>query len=846
MEPLHPDDPRVLGHYHTLRRIGAGGMGVVFLAVTGEGEADLAAVKSIRPEYAADREFRARFAGEVALARRVRGPYTARVLDADTEGRTPWLATEYIPGPSLQDAVRDGGPLPEGSLRVLAAGLAEALAAIHGVDLVHRDLKPSNVLLSPRGPQVIDFGIARAADATALTRTGQALGTPAYMSPEQATGRGVGPHSDLFSFGGVLVFAATGRPPFGIGDPAALLYRVVNEPADLDGVPESLLPLVGACLAKDPRERPSLEAVTAALTGTALPGAGAQDPTAWLPAPVADEVARTLVAATRLHPTAVLRTKVAEGPGAVEAVAEEPTPATAGAAETAETADTAASEAEVAAGAAMRADGTGTPAAAEAPDTELPGTAAGPRSASGIAEEAGAEVPAEPPGDGVGMPDAEARTGAAAEERDTAARPEAAASAAAASAGSEQGGPVSSEAPSRPGLLATRGRRRGALVAAVLAVGLVAAQYVASGTEAQGPQSQAAREDEPAPVPGGPTVPAGARVVDTAFVAAPYSFATLSDAGLHLFDGRRRDRIVELTLQDERHDFGGSELAATPNGTVLAARAPRAAGDGVAKVHVWDLARDERYVVDLPEEAGDGGHIALSADGGTVFVAYHHTRTGLAEVGAYRVGTGARVYTSAVPENELGWLPRVRDLAVTRDGEALVVTLDTGLLVRDPATGEAHPSHTGFREAPRGLLGPTAVSYNSDVGAVVATATDDSVLVWELGSDAEPREFHPRPTPDDGSNAVIRDVAFTDYGRGVAASGTVGGRDRGFLMVWDREEGNVRAQKWSASEFLSVDGAGGGDWLLVSFRPIAEREPHGLAMLGDGLRTEQEYRVRYD
>ncbi|CAL9616155.1 Serine_threonine-protein kinase PknD [Nocardiopsis dassonvillei] len=871
MEPLRPGDPRAFGRYRTLRRIGAGGMGVVFLAVTTEGEADLAAVKSIRPEYAADREFRARFAGEAALARRVRGPYTARVLDADTEGSTPWLATEYIAGPSLQDAVRDGGPFPEASLRVLAAGLAEALAAIHAVDLVHRDLKPSNVLLSPRGPQVIDFGIARAADATALTRTGQALGTPAYMSPEQARGRGLGPHSDLFSYGGVLVFAATGRLPFGTGDPAALLYRVVNEPADLEGVPASLLPLVSACLAKDPRERPSLEAVAAELAGTALPGSGSQDPTVWLPPPVADEVARTLVAATRLHPTAVLRTKVAEESAP-------PTPEAAEAPDTTVPAPEAQArdagtpgEPESGTGTAEEANSAASGAAAEreepstevpdteAPDTEAPDTEAPDTAAPDAGAAAGSETRSSPaeaavrprPATGTTAVKASAaRQGTSAPEPTT----------------PERGGPAPEETPSeapgrpaprrsaahlsraaprRPRLLSTPGRRRGALGAAVLAVGLVAAQYVAAGAGEEGPQNPAAREEEPAPVPGGPTDPAGARVVDTAPVAPPYSFAALSDAGLHLFDSRRGDRVRELTLQDERHDFGGSELAATPSGTVLAARAPRAAGDGVSKVHVWDLAGDERHAVDLPEEMGDGGHIALSADGGTVFVAYHHTRTGRAEVGAYRIRTGARVYTYAVPENERGWFPRVRDLVVTGDGEALVVTLDAGLLVLDPATGEAHPSYDGFRTAPRDLLGPTAVSHSSDAGVVVATATDDSVLVWALDSGAEPREFHPRPTPDDGTEVVIRDVAFTDYGRGVAASGTARGRDQGFLMVWDRGEGNVRAQKWSESEFLSIGSTGGG-WLLVSFRPIAEREPHGLAMLEDDLTTNQEYRVRWD
>lgn len=350
MEPLRPDDPRQLGPYRLLRRVGAGGMGVVFLAVTADGTGDgsgddLAAVKAVRTEYAEDAEFRARFAGEVALARRVRGPYTARVLDADTEGSRPWLATEYVSGPSLHNAVREGGPFPADSLLTLAAGLARALDAIHSVGLIHRDLKPSNVLLSPRGPQVIDFGIARATDATALTRTGQTLGTPAFMSPEQATGAHLGPESDLFAFGGVLLFAGTGRQPFGTGDPAALLYRVVNEEPDLSGLPEELLPLVTACLAKAPADRPGLGSLLTDLAGTALPEADADDPAAWLPTAIATRIMGT-VAVTRRELAAHQAPGAGEASGhdetskGPEAPAAGETPAHSGASEASEARET--------------------------------------------------------------------------------------------------------------------------------------------------------------------------------------------------------------------------------------------------------------------------------------------------------------------------------------------------------------------------------------------------------------------------------------------------------------------------------------------------------------------------
>ncbi|WP_017595749.1 WD40 repeat domain-containing serine/threonine protein kinase [Nocardiopsis potens] len=291
MRELDPEDPREIGGHRLLRRIGAGGMGVVYLGLAPQG--GFSAVKAVRAEYAGDADFRARFRREAAAARRVRGPFTARVLGADPDAPLPWLATEYIPGLTLDRAVREVGEFQGEPLRILAAGLAEALAAIHAAGLVHRDLKPSNVLLSDRGPQVIDFGIARAADATALTATGQALGTPGYMSPEQVTGGGSGPHSDVFAFGGVLLYAATGRPPFGHGDPMAVLYRAVREEPDLTGLPASVAGLVRACLEKDPAARPGLAEVRAALAGPdGEPAAERAARAEWLPGAVTAEIAR--------------------------------------------------------------------------------------------------------------------------------------------------------------------------------------------------------------------------------------------------------------------------------------------------------------------------------------------------------------------------------------------------------------------------------------------------------------------------------------------------------------------------------------------------------------------------
>src|SRR5215471_13539911 len=225
-------DPQRIGPYRLVGRLGSGGMGRVFLGRSAGGR--LVAVKVIRDELAQDPHFRMRFGREVAAAKRVGGLFTALVVDADVDGPTPWLATTYVAGPSLADAVSAHGPLPSESVLSLAAGLAEGLAAIHAVSLIHRDLKPSNVLLAHDGPRVIDFGISRAAEASVLTRTGLVVGSPGFMSPEQAEGGEVGPASDVFSLGAVLVFAATAVAPFGTGSTAALIYRVVHSLPRLD------------------------------------------------------------------------------------------------------------------------------------------------------------------------------------------------------------------------------------------------------------------------------------------------------------------------------------------------------------------------------------------------------------------------------------------------------------------------------------------------------------------------------------------------------------------------------------------------------------------------------------
>ncbi|MEU7599462.1 serine/threonine-protein kinase [Streptomyces sp. NPDC041003] len=282
-----------MGRYRIVARLGAGGMGRVYLGRSASGRA--VAVKVVRPELAEDPGFRRRFAREVEAARRVNGFFTATLVDADPDGSPPWLATAYVPGMSLEEAVRVHGTWPHRSVLALGAGLAEALEAIHGAGVIHRDLKPSNVLLAADGPRVIDFGISLAAEASALTQTGTVVGTPGFMSPEQVTGKPVGPPSDVFALGAVLAFAATGAGPFGTGSAHAVNFRAVYESPDLEQLPPGLRAAVGSCLAKKPGHRPAVAALLDQLAEAAGVG-GDADVTAvladmvWLPAPVATTV----------------------------------------------------------------------------------------------------------------------------------------------------------------------------------------------------------------------------------------------------------------------------------------------------------------------------------------------------------------------------------------------------------------------------------------------------------------------------------------------------------------------------------------------------------------------------
>ncbi|MGW1186797.1 outer membrane protein assembly factor BamB family protein [Streptomyces sp. NPDC002559] len=285
VEQLTQHDPRRIGPFEVLGRLGAGGMGLVYLARSASGRR--VAIKTVRTELAEDQLFRVRFTREVEAARAVSGFYTAAVVDADPRAAVPWLATAYVPAPSLEEIVTECGPMPVQAVRWLAAGIAEALQSIHGAGLVHRDMKPSNVLVVEDGPRVIDFGIASGVSNTRLTMTNVAVGTPAYMSPEQARdSRSVTGASDVFSLGSTLVFAATGHAPFHGANPVETVFMLLREGPDLEGLPGELRPLIESCMQMDAGLRPTPADLQAQLAPHLFASGGDDSGTAsaWLPA----------------------------------------------------------------------------------------------------------------------------------------------------------------------------------------------------------------------------------------------------------------------------------------------------------------------------------------------------------------------------------------------------------------------------------------------------------------------------------------------------------------------------------------------------------------------------------
>ncbi|WP_326794889.1 protein kinase [Streptomyces sp. NBC_01808] len=322
MMRLRREDPRVVGSFRIHRRLGAGGMGVVYLGSDRRGQR--VALKVIRPDLAEDQEFRSRFAREVSAARRIRGGCTARLVAADLDADRPWFATQYVPGPSLHDKVGDEGPLIAARVAAIGAALSEGLVAVHEAGVVHRDLKPSNILLSPKGPRIIDFGIAWATGASTLTHVGTAVGSPGFLAPEQVRGQPVTPASDVFSLGATLAYATTGDSPFGQGSSEVMLYRVVHEEPLLDGVPDALAPLLRTCLAKTPDDRPSTLQLSLRLKEIAAREAHGAGPEAASPRRIAAE--RTAPGPTAAHRPPAPRTTGAGRPGHGTGAAQRPGP----------------------------------------------------------------------------------------------------------------------------------------------------------------------------------------------------------------------------------------------------------------------------------------------------------------------------------------------------------------------------------------------------------------------------------------------------------------------------------------------------------------------------------------
>ncbi|AZM45028.1 serine/threonine protein kinase [Streptomyces sp. WAC 06738] len=326
MMRLRREDPRVVGSFRIHRRLGAGGMGVVYLGSDRRGQR--VALKVIRPDLAEDQEFRSRFAREVSAARRIRGGCTARLVAADLDADRPWFATQYVPGPSLHDKVGDEGPLIAARVAAIGAALSEGLVAVHEAGVVHRDLKPSNILLSPKGPRIIDFGIAWATGASTLTHVGTAVGSPGFLAPEQVRGQPVTPASDVFSLGATLAYATTGDSPFGQGSSEVMLYRVVHEEPLLDGVPDALAPLLRTCLAKTPDDRPSTLQLSLRLKEIAAREAHGAGPEAAPPRRTAAE--RAAPGPTAAHRPPSPRATGAGRPGPGTGAAQRPGPHGAG------------------------------------------------------------------------------------------------------------------------------------------------------------------------------------------------------------------------------------------------------------------------------------------------------------------------------------------------------------------------------------------------------------------------------------------------------------------------------------------------------------------------------------
>ncbi len=777
--PLRPDDPRQLGSYRIRGRLGEGGMGAVFLASSPDGQ--WVAIKVIRPDFAQNLEFRARFRREAESARRVRRFATAAVLDADPDGPQPYLVTEYVEGPTLSEMVRKRGPLRPADLEHLALSVATALSAIHTAGIIHRDLSPSNVLLSPVGPKVIDFGLARTSDVLIeITQAlGQSFGTPGYMAPEQIIGEPVTSAVDVFAWGGVVVFAGTGRPAFGAGSAETLLYRVVHEEVRLDGLGAELRELVGRAMNKNPAQRPTADELRALLMGGAdagqVPGASSSQPVSrpgrrvgrasrWITSRSAGESARTSRGTDALPPPpAPTRDAVssASGTGPVPGWREDT-----GAVGLASSNPPVESQ--------PRSPGPGLPSAPPTPHASLsppPPTPAVPLSPVPLSPPPTPAVPLSPP-------------------------PTPAVPLSPVPASPLPVAPVpASPAYSPPG---ARGHlRRGpgpVVIGAAVAVAVAAVvALVALVVRPGGGSAGTGRTDDPAAVSRRLAADAQASRVSDPTLAARLALAAFRveptpearQALIAMFFGRsavsppdRGAPIVDVAL-----DGGGRTLAEV---------------DGSGRVRVWKVGDDRRATLAATLEAEDVGHAisaALATDGRLLALGSSDNSIRLWDIGDRAPRQVGRLDGHVSPVQRVR-LYTPRGLLVTTSEDGVLALWD----VSDPVRGRSLASVAG-------QTGPvTDVALSPDGGLVATAGVNETVRLWNVSDPRQPK----RLGLITGHVGAVGAVAFSPDGRLVATGG-----DDHSLRLWDPTN-SQEAARVSAHPDLVTSVAFAGDRLLLT------------------------------